>query len=176
MAKAAVKKMKKTEDDYRSLLVRYKEAKCEIEMLNGELTKAYTKVKFLELEVVQANAKLERVSTKKLDDVLSHQKPFSDKTELGYTRESSSTMNISKEVKFVKAKEPVVVAPTVEKAKVEKKKNVVDQRVLNEPCNQSVVSLKPKGNLFQDHKEVRERTMSITIVDFKGTSDQIVIS
>ena len=51
MAKAAVKKMKKAED-YRSLLVRYKEAKCEIEMLNGKLTEAYTKVKFLELEVV----------------------------------------------------------------------------------------------------------------------------
>ena len=61
MAKAAVKKMKKIEDDYRSLLVRYKEAKCEIEMLNGELTKAYTKVRFLEHGVVQANAKVERV-------------------------------------------------------------------------------------------------------------------
>ena len=31
-------------------------------------------------------------------------------------------MNISKEVKFVKAKDPIVVAPIVEKAKVEKKK------------------------------------------------------
>ena len=40
MAKAAVKKMKEAGEDYRSLLVRYKEAKCEIEMLNGELTKA----------------------------------------------------------------------------------------------------------------------------------------
>ena len=89
VAKAAVKKMKKAEEDYRSLLVRYKKAKCEIEMLNGELTEAYTKVKFLELEVVQANAKVEQVSTKKIDDVLSHQKPFSDKTGLGYTRESS---------------------------------------------------------------------------------------
>ena len=59
VAKVAVKKMKKSEEDYRSLLVRYKEAKCEIETLNGELTKAYTKVKFLELEVVQANAKVE---------------------------------------------------------------------------------------------------------------------
>ena len=48
-------------------------------------------------------------------------------------------MNNSKKVKFVKAKEPVVVAPTVEKANVEKKKNVVDQRVLNKPHNQSVV-------------------------------------
>ena len=104
VAKATLKKMKKAEEDYRSLLVRYKEAKCEIETLNGELTEAYTKVKFLEHEVVQANAKVEKVSTKKLDDVLYHQKPFSNKTKLGYTRESSSTVNISKEVKFVKAK------------------------------------------------------------------------
>ena len=126
VAKAAVKKMKKAEEDYRSLLVRYKEAKCEIETLNGELIEAYTKVKFLELEVVESNAKVERVSTKKLNDVLSHQKPFFDKTRLGYIGESSSDVNISKEVKFVKAKELIVVAPTVEKAKVEKKKNVVD--------------------------------------------------
>ena len=104
VAKAVVKKMKKNEENYRSLLVRYKEAKCEIETLNGELTETYTKVKFLELEVVQANAKVERVSTKKLDDVLSSQKTFSDKTGLGYTGGSSSAVNISKEVKFVKAK------------------------------------------------------------------------
>ena len=82
VAKSTVKKMKKAEEDYRSLLVRYKEAKCEIEMLNGELIEAYTKVKVLELEVVQANAKVERVSIKKLDDVLSSQKTFSDKTGL----------------------------------------------------------------------------------------------
>ena len=80
--------------------MRYKEAKCEIETLNGELTEAYTKVKFLELEVVQANAKVERVSTKKLDVVLSSQKTFSNKTRLGYTGESSSAVNISKEVKL----------------------------------------------------------------------------
>ena len=49
VAKAVVKKMKKTEEDYRSLLMRYKEAKCEIEKLNGELSEAYTKVRFLEL-------------------------------------------------------------------------------------------------------------------------------
>lgn len=145
MAKAAVKKMKKAKEDYRSLLVRYKEAKCEIEMLNGELTKAYSKIKFLELEVVQANAKVEIVSSKKLNEVLSHQKSFSDRTRLGYTGESSSAVNISKEVKFVKAKEPVVVAPTAEKVKVEKKKIVADQWVLNKPRNQSVVRTKVKG-------------------------------
>ena len=52
VAKATVKKMKKAEEDYKSLLVRYKEAKCEIETMNGELTEAYSKIKFLELEVV----------------------------------------------------------------------------------------------------------------------------
>ena len=134
-----MKKMKKVEEDYRSLLVRYKEAKCEIETLNDELTEAYTKVRFLEHEVVQANSKVGRVSTKKLDDVFSSQKTFFDKTELGYTEESSSAVNISKEVKFVKAKEPVVVAPIVEKTKGEKKNNVAEQRVLNKPSNQYVV-------------------------------------
>ena len=111
-----MKKMKKAKEDYRSLLVRYKETKCEIETLNGALTEAYTKVKFLEHEVVQANAKVERVSTKNLDDFLSSQKTFSDKTGLKYIEKSSLAVNISKEVKFVKVKEPVVVAPTVEKA------------------------------------------------------------
>ena len=40
VAKAGVKKMKKAEEDYRSFLVRYKEAKCEIKTLNGELIEA----------------------------------------------------------------------------------------------------------------------------------------
>ena len=38
MAKVVVRKMKKAEEDYKSLLIRYKEAKCEIETLNGELS------------------------------------------------------------------------------------------------------------------------------------------
>ena len=141
MAKAAIKKMKKAEEDYRSLFVRYKEAKCEIETLNGELTEVYTNVKFHELEVLQASAKVERVSSKKLDEVLAHQKLFSDKSSLGYTGESSLAVNISKEVKFVKAKEPMVAAKNVEKVKPEKKNNVTDQRFMTK---QSVV--KPKGN------------------------------
>ena len=145
MAKAAVKKMKKAEEDYKSLIVRYKEAMCEIETLNGELTEAYTKVKFLEFEVVQANAKVERVSTKKLDDVLSSQKTFSNKTGLGCTGGSSLAVNISKDMKFVKAKEPIVVASTAEKKNVEKKKNVTDQRVLNKPRNQSVVRFEARS-------------------------------
>ena len=56
--------------------MRYKETKCEVETLNEELTEAYSKIKFLELEVIQANDKMERVGTKKLDELLAHEKPF----------------------------------------------------------------------------------------------------
>ena len=52
VAKVAVRKMKKAEEDYKSLPIRYKEAKYEIETLNGELSETYTKVRFLEQEVV----------------------------------------------------------------------------------------------------------------------------
>ena len=145
MAKAAVRKMKKAEEDYKSLLIRYKEAKCEIETLNDELSEAYTKVRFLEQKVVQANAKIERVSTKKLDDVISSQKHFSDKSRLGYTGRSSSSGNVTKEVKFIKAKEPVEVGPTAEKSKIEEKRNVENERLLN-PRNQSMGRSESRAN------------------------------
>ena len=104
VAKAAIKKMKRAEQEYKSLLMRYKETKCEVETLNRQLNKAYSKIKLLELEVIQANAKVEQVSSKKLDEVLAHQKPFSNKSGLGYTGEASSSTIVSKEMKFVKAK------------------------------------------------------------------------
>ena len=115
-----------------------------MEMLNGELTKAYSKIKFLELEVVQANAKVEWVSSKKLDEVLAHQKPFSNKSVLGYIGEGSLVANISKEVKFMKAKEPMVATKNAKKVKLEKKKNVTNQIFMTKPPKKSVV--KPKGN------------------------------
>ena len=87
---------------------------------------------------MQANAKIERVSTKKLDDVISFQKHFSDKSGLGYTGGSSSSGNITKEMKFIKAKELVEVGPTAEKPEIEEKRNVENQWMLNNPCNQSV--------------------------------------
>ena len=145
VAKAAVEKMKKVEGDYKSLLIRYKEAKCEIETLNGELSEVYTKVRFLEQEVVQANTKIEKVSTKKLDDVISSQKHFSDKSGLGYTGRSSSSGNVIKKVKFIKAKEKIEVGPTAEKPKMEEKRNVDDQQMLNNFCNQSVGRSKSQG-------------------------------
>ena len=145
VAKAAIKKMKRAEQDYKSLLVWYKETKCEVETLNGELTKAYSKIKFLELEVIQVNAKVEWASSKKLDEVLAHQKPFSDKSGLGYTGEANSSTNVSKEMKFVKAKEPMVATLAVEKVKFEKKPKVIAQRFLTMPPNPAVAKLKVKG-------------------------------
>ena len=85
---------------------------------------------------MQVNAKIEKVSTKKLDDVISSQKHFLDKSGLGYTGGSSSLANVTKEMKFVKAGEPVVVASTTETIKNEKKKNVANQRMLNKPRNE----------------------------------------
>ena len=87
---------------------------------------------------MQTNTKIERVSIKKLDDVISSQKHFSDKSGLGYTRGSSSSGSVTKEVKFIKAKEQIEVGPTAEKPKMEKKRNVDDQRMLNNSRNQSV--------------------------------------
>ena len=56
---------------------------------------------------------MERISTKKLDSVLSSQKPSNDKTSLGYTGEGGSRSKPKKEVRFILAK-------YVEKSKVEK--------------------------------------------------------
>ena len=87
---------------------------------------------------MQANTKIERVSTKKLDDVILSQKHFSNKFGLGYIGGSSSLGSVTKEVKFIKAKEQIEVDPTAEKPKMEEKRNVDDQRMLNNSRKQSV--------------------------------------
>ena len=94
---------------------------------------------------MQAQAKIERVSSKKLEDVISSQKHFSDKSRLGYTGGSCSSANVTKEVKFVKAKETVVEEPVLEKVKAEQKKKVADQRVLNKSRNQSEARFEARG-------------------------------
>ena len=124
--------------------MRYKETKCEVEILNEELMNAYSRIKFLKLEIIQANAKVERVASKKVGEVLAYQKPSSDRSGLGYTGESSLSTNVCKEMKFVKAKEPVVTTPRVESVKVEKKPNVVTQKVLTKPPNPIVAKPKEK--------------------------------
>ncbi|XP_075657179.1 uncharacterized protein LOC142627245 [Castanea sativa] len=83
VAKNVVKKMKKVEEEHKFILVQLKDAKCEVEELKEELLNAYSKIKFLELEIIQTNVKVERISTKKLDNVLSSKKPSNDKIGLG---------------------------------------------------------------------------------------------
>ena len=95
-----------------------KEARCEVEELKEELLNAYSKIKFLELEIIQINVKVERISTKKLDSMLSSQKPSNDKNGLGYTGDGSSSSEPKKEMKFVSAKnvgKPNVDIPTIKK-------------------------------------------------------------
>ena len=86
--------------------------------MKEELSNAYLKIKFLELEVIQANVKVEHITTKKLDNVLSSQKPFSSKTELGYTGEGSWSEEPRREMKFVSVKvveKPKIEIPIIEK-------------------------------------------------------------
>ena len=155
--------------------MRYKETKCEVEALNEELSNAYSRIKFLELEVIHANAKVVCVTSKKLDKVLAYQKPFSDRCGLGYIEESSSSANAPKEMKFVKAKEPVVTTPIVESIKVEKKLNVVTQKVLTKPPKGSLF-LRQKGSLFPRHKEVPKHNIFAIIVESIDIQGQISTS
>ena len=52
---------------------------------------------------------------------------------------------MSKEMKFVEAKEPMVATPSTENVKVEKKPNETIQKVLTKPQNPSVAKPKAKG-------------------------------
>ena len=118
VAKSVVKKKKKIEEEHKSTLLQLKNVKCEVEELKEEFLNAYSKIKFLELEVIQANVKVERITTKKLDSVLSSQKPYTDKIGLGYISEGSLTGEPKKEMKFVlgkNVKKPKVEIPTVQK-------------------------------------------------------------
>ena len=165
VAKNAVRKVKKIEEENKSTLVQLKEAKCEVEKLKEELLNAYSEIKFLELEIIQVNVKVERISTKKLDSVLSSQKSSNDKTGLGYTGEGSSSSGPKKEVKFVSTKN--VEKPKVEKPKIE---NLLLQR---EPL---VQNQKKKGSHYQKVKGDLKWSISVIIVACKGTQGQIASS
>ena len=69
------------------------------------------------------------------------QSPLSDRNGLGYIREGSSNSKMSKEMKFVKAKE--APTPLVDNVKFEKKPNVVNQMVL--PKSPKPIVPKPKA-------------------------------
>ena len=66
------------------LLVKLDETRRLVETLVVENTSLEEKVKNLEVELSQARTQIERMSSAKLDKVLSAQKPCFDKTGLGY--------------------------------------------------------------------------------------------
>ena len=122
LQKNAVEKMKKVKEENKSTLVQLKDTKCEVEGLKEELVNAYSKIKFLKLEIIQENVKVECISAKKLDNVISSQKPLNDNTGLGYTSEGSSSREPKKEVRFLltkNVKKPKVEKPKLERLKVE---------------------------------------------------------
>ena len=80
-----------------------------------------------------------------------------------------------KEMKFVKAKEPMVAAPNVENVEVEKKPNGIAQKVLTKPQNPYVAKPKLKGNLFQSLKKVLKFNTSATIVELEDIQDLTTI-
>ena len=77
---------------------------------------------------------------------------------MGYTEERTSSVKVSKDIKFVKAKEPMVEITTVEKVKAEKKRNVTDQWFLTKPPNQSMVKPKAQGkSLLKSQRGLRNQ-------------------
>ena len=66
------------------LLVKLDETRRLVETLFVENTSLEENVKNLEVELSQARTQIERMSSAKLDKVLSAQKPCFDKTGLGY--------------------------------------------------------------------------------------------
>ena len=106
--------------------------------------------------MIQANVKVERITTKKLDNVLSSQKSFSDKTALDYTGEGSSSVEPRREMKFVLAKD--VEKPRLRYLSLRRTLSQ-NQRQKENHC------LRVKGDL--------KWSILATIVAFKGTQDQI---
>ena len=78
------KELNKVKTEKADLLVKLDETTRLVETLVVENTSLEEKVKNLEVKLSQARTQIERMSSAKLDEVLSAQKPSSDKTGLGY--------------------------------------------------------------------------------------------
>ena len=83
------KELNKVKTEKAELLVKLDETTRLVETLVVENTSLEEKVKNLEIKLNQARTQIERMSTAKLDEVLSAQKPSSDKIGLGYAVSSS---------------------------------------------------------------------------------------
>ena len=83
------------------LLVKLDETTRLVETLVVENTSLEEKVKNLEVNLSQARTQIERMSSPKLDELLSAQKPSSNKTGLGYVVSSSPSSSMAFESKTV---------------------------------------------------------------------------
>ena len=95
------KKLNKIKTEKADLLVKIDEATRLIETLVVENTSLEKKVKNLEVELSQARTQIERMSSVKLDEVLSAQKPSFDKTGLGYAVSSNPSSSTASESRTV---------------------------------------------------------------------------
>ena len=75
--------------------------------------------------------------------MLAYQKPSSDISGLGYTGESSLNSKVSKEMKFVKAKD--ASTPLIDNVKSEKEPNVVNKMVLTKSPKPIMTKPKARG-------------------------------
>ena len=83
------KELNKVKTEKADLLVKLDKTTRLVETLVGENTSLEEKVKNLKVELSQARTQIESMSSANLDEVLSTQKPSSDKTGLGYAVSSS---------------------------------------------------------------------------------------
>ena len=77
------------------LLVKLDETTRLVETLVVENTSLEEKIKNLEVELSQVRTQIKRMSSAKLDEVLSAQKPSSDKTGLGYAVSSGRSSSMA---------------------------------------------------------------------------------
>ena len=95
------KELNEVKTEKANLLVKLDETTRLVETLVEENTLLEEKVKNLEVELSQTRTQIERMSSAKLDEVLSAQKPSSNKTGLGYaisSNPSSSTASGSRTI------------------------------------------------------------------------------
>ena len=79
-------------------------------------------------------------------------------------------------MKFVKAKELVIMTLLIESVKVEKKPNVIAQKVMTKPPIHLWPDPSQKRNLYQSQNEVLKHNTFATIVEFKDILGQISTS
>ena len=95
------KELNEVKNEKADLLVKLDETTRLVDLFVVENTSLDEKVKNLEVELSQARTQIERMSSVKLDEVLSAQKPSSDRVGLGYVDSSSPSSSMAFESKTV---------------------------------------------------------------------------